>query len=123
MKRTKPLIVPAKVGAHIRDLRLEKGLSLRRVRRLGGPTQSQMSAIERGKSSFTVETLVQIAAALSVRPAELLPDELFPAFPALPAEVPKQVPKVHPKQVRPQESPPNQAPIQARDRWKERRKG
>ncbi len=122
MKRTKPLIVPAKVGSYIRDIRLAKGLSLRRVRRLGGPTQSQMSAIERGKSSFTVETLVQIAAALSVRPAELLPDELFPAFPAL-QEVPVQVPKVRPNPQRPQESPPNQAPIQAQDRWKKRRKG
>ena len=112
MKRNKPLVIPAKVGSYIRDIRLAKGLSLRRVRRLGGPTQSQMSAIERGKSSFTVETLVQIAAALSVRPAELLPDELFPA---LPAEVPKQV--------RPQPSPPSQAPIQARDRWQKHRKG
>jgi transcriptional regulator with XRE-family HTH domain len=123
MKRNKPLVIPAKVGSYIRDIRLAKGLSLRRVRRLGGPTQSQMSAIERGKSSFTVETLVQIAAALSVRPAELLPDELFPAFPALPLEAPKAHPKQVPKQVRPQPSPPSQAPIQARDRWQKHRKG
>lgn len=79
MKRKTPLLYGPLIGAHIRDLRIERGMSLHGLHKLGGPTPSQMSCIERGKSDFTVETLFQIANTFGVFPAELLPNELFDA--------------------------------------------
>jgi transcriptional regulator with XRE-family HTH domain len=79
MKRKTPLLYGPLIGAHIRDLRLERGMSLHGMHKLGGPTPSQISCIERGKSDFNIETLVQIAKTLGVLPAELLPNELFDA--------------------------------------------
>lgn len=80
MKRKTPLCYGALIGAHIRDLRIERGLSMHGLHKLGGPTPSQMSCIERGKSDFNIETLVQIARTLGVLPAELLTNELFDAL-------------------------------------------
>lgn len=79
-----PTMIPALVGAHIRDLRLAKPLSLRQVESLGGPTPSQMSVIERGKSDFTIGSLIKIAKVLDVHPSALLPDELFVDEPQTP---------------------------------------
>ena len=80
MKRKTPLPYGALIGAHIRDLRIERGMSMHAMHKLGGPTPSQISCIERGKSDFNIETLVQIARTLGVFPAELLPNELFDAL-------------------------------------------
>jgi transcriptional regulator with XRE-family HTH domain len=79
MKRKTPLPYGALIGAHLCDLRLERGMSLHGIHKLGGPTPSQISCIERGKSDFNIETLFQIANTFGVFPAELLPYELFDA--------------------------------------------
>lgn len=79
-KPQKPTGIPSFVGHHIRALRLEKNLSLKKFARLGGPTISTMSAIENGKNGFEVKTLLQIAKTLDVHPSALLPDELFEAL-------------------------------------------
>ena len=76
----KPTGIPSFVGTTIRDLRLAKRFSLKTFHKAGGPTQSTMSAIENGKSDFTVGTLLQIAKTLGVHPGELLPDALFEAL-------------------------------------------
>ena len=78
-KPKKPTGIPSFVGANIRDLRLKKGLSLKKMHKAGGPTESTMSAIENGKSGFDVGTLLQIAKTLDVLPSKLLPDDLFEA--------------------------------------------
>ena len=75
-----PTGIPSFVGEHIRNLRLEKRLSLDKFHRQGGPTQSTMSAIENGKNGFGVATLIQIARVLDVHPSKLLPDEHFEAL-------------------------------------------
>jgi len=72
-----PTGIPVLVGAHIRDLRIARDLSLKKMHKLGGPTPSAMSVIERGKADFTIGTLIQIAKVLGVYPSALLPDELF----------------------------------------------
>lgn len=79
-KPKKPTGIPPFVGANIRDLRLKKTLSLKKLHKQGGPTPSTMSAIENGKSGFDVGTLIQIARALGVLPSKLLPDDLFEAL-------------------------------------------
>ncbi|MDI1432799.1 MULTISPECIES: helix-turn-helix domain-containing protein [Polyangium] len=66
-----------KLGARMRDLRLERGLSLASLREAGGLTPSQMSSAERGRVRVTMGTVVAVARALDVPPFVLLafPDE------------------------------------------------
>jgi hypothetical protein len=55
-----------KLGARMRDLRLERGLSLASLREAGGLTPSQMSSAERGRVRVTMGTVVAVARALDV---------------------------------------------------------
>ncbi|MDI1446982.1 helix-turn-helix domain-containing protein [Polyangium sp. 6x1] len=66
-----------KLGARMRDLRLERGLSLASLREAGGLTPSQMSSAERGRVRVTMGTVVAVARALDVPPFVLMafPDE------------------------------------------------
>lgn len=63
---TLPAQMMEKIGARMRDLRLEKGLSLAMMRQRGGLPQSHASSAERGLVSVTLGTLVQVAEALDV---------------------------------------------------------
>jgi transcriptional regulator with XRE-family HTH domain len=63
---TLPGAMMEKIGARMRDLRLEKGLSLAMMRQRGGLPQSHASTAERGLVSVTLGTLVQVAEALDV---------------------------------------------------------
>lgn len=69
--------VVRKVGARMRDLRLERQMSLAQLQKLGGLTPSQMSSIERGHVQVTLGTVVSVAAALKMPTFMLLllPDE------------------------------------------------
>lgn len=69
--------VARKVGARMRDLRLEQKMSLVQLQRAGGLTPSQMSSIERGYVQMTLGTVVSVAAALQMPTFMLLllPDE------------------------------------------------
>jgi transcriptional regulator with XRE-family HTH domain len=72
-----PETYAAKLGARMRDLRLERGLSLASLRRAGGLTPSQMSSAERGRVQVTMGTVAAVARALRL-PAFVLmafPDE------------------------------------------------
>lgn len=69
--------VARKLGARMRDLRLEKKMSLVKMQQSGGLTPSQMSSIERGHVQVTLGTVVAVAKALEMPTfmVLLLPDE------------------------------------------------
>ncbi len=54
------------VGSRLRDLRTERGLSMRALGRESGLSTNALSMIERGKTSPSVSTLYKIATALDV---------------------------------------------------------
>ena len=77
-KRRNDLTLARQVGERMRDFRLARRLSLAQLHARGAPTPTQMSSIERGHVDFTVDTIGNIAAALRVRPWQLLTaDPLF----------------------------------------------
>ena len=79
-KRRNDRTLAALVGARMRELRLALRLSLAQLYERGAPTPGQMSAIENGRVDFTVETICHVAAALRVRPWQLLTDDASLAF-------------------------------------------
>ncbi len=74
-RRSTPEPVAAKVGARIRDLRQERGMSLAALADESGLSKGHMSSVERGLVLITVGTVVSAAKALSVPPFVLL---MFP---------------------------------------------
>jgi transcriptional regulator with XRE-family HTH domain len=54
------------VGGRLRELRMERGKSLRALARLSGLSTNALSMIERGKTSPSVSTLYKISEALEV---------------------------------------------------------
>jgi len=91
-RRTTPSPTAAKVGARIRVLRLEKGLSLQHVAEVGQLSKGHLSSIEHGLAAITVETLERIARGLDVLSMDLC------AFPedderARIADIVRKVPK------------------------------
>jgi transcriptional regulator with XRE-family HTH domain len=69
--------VARKVGARMRDLRLERQMSLARLQQCGGLTPSQMSSVERGLVQVNLGTVSAVANALGMPTFMLLllPDE------------------------------------------------
>ena len=63
-------------GANVRRYRLAARLSQEAVAELMGVDRAHVSAIERGLQNATLLTILQAAQALSVRPAELLEDDV-----------------------------------------------
>ncbi len=59
-------------GERIRRVRLEKGLTLKDIEARGDVSATHVSEIERGRTSPTVEKLMQIAEALGTEPAYLV---------------------------------------------------
>lgn len=62
----------AQVGARIRLLRLERGLSGRKLAELAKCCASNIPLIELGRSAIQLSTLCKIAHALQVQPYDLL---------------------------------------------------
>ena len=58
--------VESRVGAHIRELRERRGMSLTELGRRAGVSKSQISQIERGASNASIPVLRAIAKALGV---------------------------------------------------------
>jgi transcriptional regulator with XRE-family HTH domain len=54
------------VGSRLRELRLERGLSMRSLARLSGLSTNALSMIERGKTSPSVSTLYKLSEALEL---------------------------------------------------------
>ena len=65
-------------GANVRRYRLAARLSQEAVAERMGVDRAHVSAIERGLQNATLLTILQAAQALSVRPAELLEDDVPP---------------------------------------------
>jgi len=64
-----------RLGREVRRLRAARGLTLRDIERAEGISATHVSAIERGRTSPTVNALRKIAAALDVRVTQLLDAE------------------------------------------------
>ncbi len=62
------------IGATIRALRQERGLSLRDLSGLTGFSISFLSLVERGRSSLALTSLQKVAAALGISVASFFPD-------------------------------------------------
>jgi len=73
-----PSLDEPELGARIRALRLERGLSLRRVAGLLGISPSALSQIERGKMRPSVTRLYQIMSILDVPMATVFGEETEP---------------------------------------------
>ena len=63
--------IVAAFGAHIRSLRLERGLSQEDVAHLAGIHVTYLSGIERGKRNPSLKNLRKLAGALGVEVGEL----------------------------------------------------
>ena len=63
---------PVKVGAALAALRREKGITQEVLSGLADIGRTHLSAIERGERKPTLETLWRIAAALDMRPSEVV---------------------------------------------------
>lgn len=75
-RRVIPEPIAAKVGARIRELRLERGMSLAALADAAGLSKGHMSSVERGLVLITVGTVVATARALEVPPFVLA---MFPS--------------------------------------------
>ncbi len=64
------------IGSVIQQVRLQKGLTQAQLASGCGIPQPNLSNIEKGKHDLTVFTLVRIAGALGMKPAQLLEDGL-----------------------------------------------
>jgi len=56
----------------LRELRLERGLSQEKLAEIAGLHRNYVGVLERSVSSATLDAIYKLAAALKVRPAELL---------------------------------------------------
>lgn len=74
LSRTREEEVLRHIGIAIRELRMERGLTLRDLARRSGLSTSQISQAERGTTVPTVATLFRLASALDVKIADLLGD-------------------------------------------------
>lgn len=71
-RRNKYFDFAAKVGARIRFLRLERGLTGRKLAELAKCSASNVPLIELGRSAIQLNNLRKIARALQVEPFDLL---------------------------------------------------
>ena len=62
-----------KFGDRIRELREEQGMSQEVLADAAGLHRTHISLIERGQRSARLETVEQLAVALGIQPAELMP--------------------------------------------------
>jgi transcriptional regulator with XRE-family HTH domain len=67
-RRSIPEPIAVKVGARIRELRQERGMSLAALAEAAGLSKGHMSSVERGLVLITVGTIVATARALGVPP-------------------------------------------------------
>ncbi len=62
------------IGAAVKAIRLKQGLSGRKLAAAADVSQPFLSQLEAGRTSVAIATLYRLAAALDVRPSDLLPD-------------------------------------------------
>ena len=64
------------IGAKVKAIRAERGLSGRKLAAAAGVSQPFLSQLEAGRTSVAIATLYRLAAALDVKPSDLLPAPL-----------------------------------------------
>lgn len=60
-------------GEKVREIRTNRGMSQEALADAAGLHRTHISLIERGQRSVRIETVKQLAAALRVQPAKLMP--------------------------------------------------
>jgi len=71
-RRTEPEPFASKVGARIRELRLEKGMSLAELADASELSKGHLSSVEHGLAAITIQTISRLSKGLSVAPLYLL---------------------------------------------------
>lgn len=69
MQKIDPKVV---FGERLRQLRLERGISQEKLAEMAGLHRNYVGVLERAGQSATLDAICKLAAALEVRPAELL---------------------------------------------------
>lgn len=69
------------IGATVRRLREERGLSLREVEQIAGVHAAQLARLETGQSNWMPHHLQAVAQAFGLHPRDLLPDNPTPPLP------------------------------------------
>jgi transcriptional regulator with XRE-family HTH domain len=71
-RRLEPEPYASKVGARLRDLRLERNLSLADLAEASELSKGHLSSIEHGLAAITIQTITRLAKGLGVSPLYLL---------------------------------------------------
>lgn len=98
-RRTHTTSFDLDLGARIRELRHEMGMSLSQVAQVTGISKGHLSSIELGFAAITVESLAKIANGLDVHPLVLLAFPKKDEFVAV-VEVARQLPMTRLKKLR-----------------------
>lgn len=72
-RRSVPDAFALQVGARIRELRVERGLSLAALAELSQLSKGHLSAVEHGLAAITIQTISRLAQGLGVPPGALFP--------------------------------------------------
>ncbi|TKC97867.1 helix-turn-helix transcriptional regulator [Polyangium fumosum] len=64
------------LGAHIRNVRLDRRMSLTDLADASGVTKGALSSIENGRVNMTITTCVKIAVGLGLRVEDMIPGGL-----------------------------------------------
>jgi transcriptional regulator with XRE-family HTH domain len=71
-RRTEPDAQTAKIGARLRELRLERNMSLGDLADASEVSKGHLSSIEYGLAAITVQTILRLAKGLALPPLYLL---------------------------------------------------
>jgi transcriptional regulator with XRE-family HTH domain len=64
----------SRLGANLRKIRLDKGMSQEGLADLAGLHRTYVSSVERGERNVTLETIDKLAKALGISTSKLIPD-------------------------------------------------
>ena len=71
-RRTEPDAQTAKIGARLRELRLERNMSLSELAEVSDVAKGHLSSIEHGLAAITIQTISRLAKGLGLPPLYLL---------------------------------------------------
>jgi transcriptional regulator with XRE-family HTH domain len=76
-RRIEPDVTTLKVGKRLRELRLERNMSMSELADIAEISKGHLSSVEHGLTAITVQTIARLARALAVSAPSLLtfPDE------------------------------------------------